>query len=384
MRTFAIIVLAGVLAAPAAARAAMPPEIVHATVTGDQSEREREQAERDRDRAREQAERDRERAREQADRDRERARERASEQRRGGIEETDRTTRTFRIGTTGELHLANIAGDIVITRGSGNEAHVEVIKRARGRTSEDAKAALGLVEIDVVERPSRAEIKTRYPHGEEMRRSNRRNTDVSVAFNVTVPAGTRVRATSISGAVSTTDVKGDAVLKSVSGTVRLLRGGGSGSAESISGDVEVAETQLDGALSASSASGSITLTRVRARRLAANSISGSVILDDVECPILEAQSVSGNVRFSGTLSRDSRLELSSHSGNVQVAVGGGSGFEVEATSFSGSVRSDFNLTKGDPEPARGRFSRSLRGAFGDGSAVLELSTFSGNITITKR
>ena len=59
-----------------------------------------------------------------------------------------------------------------------------------------------------------------------MRRNNRRNINVSVAFNVTVPAGTRVRANSISGSVSAKDVKGDVVRKSVSGTVRLANGGG--------------------------------------------------------------------------------------------------------------------------------------------------------------
>ena len=345
----------------------------------EQAQRAREQQQEQAQRAREQQQEQAQRAREQAERDRERAR----NQRRPFVE-TERTTRTFRIGTAGELYLANIVGDITISRGTGNEAHVEMIKTARGTTTEEAKEALGLVTIDVVERPNRAELKTIYPGGDEMRRGNRRNVDVSVAFNVTVPTGTRVRANSISGALSAKDVKGDLVLKSVSGAVRLANGGGTSTAESISGTVEVVETSFDGALSASTASGAITLRRVKARRLDANSISGSLILEEVDSQTVDAQTVSGTVQFSGPLSRNGRYELSSHSGSLNVAVGGGTGFAVEATSFSGSVRSDYTFDQRDREPAKGRMHRSLRGVHGDGSAVLELSTFSGSISILKR
>ena len=264
-------------------------------------ERQQEQAQRQREQQQEQAQRQREQQQEQAQRAREQAerdRERARNQRRPFVE-TERTTRTFRIGTAGELYLANIVGDITISRGTGNEAHVEMIKTARGTTTEEAKEALGLVTIDIVERPNRAELKTIYPGGDEMRRGNRRNVDVSVAFNVTVPTGTRVRANSISGALSAKDVKGDLVLKSVSGAVRLANGGGTSTAESISGTVEVVETSFDGALSASTASGAITLRRVKARRLDANSISGSLILEEVDSQTVDAQTVSGTVQFSG-------------------------------------------------------------------------------------
>jgi Putative adhesin len=345
----------------------------------EQAQRAREQQQEQAQRAREQQQEQAQRAREQAERDRERAR----NQRRPFVE-TERATRTFRIGTAGELYLANVVGDITISRGTGNEAHVEMIKTARGTTTEEAKEALGLVTIDIVERPNRAELKTIYPGGDEMRRGNRRNVDVSVAFNVTVPTGTRVRANSISGAVSAKDVKGDLVLKSVSGAVRLANGGGSGTAESISGSVEVLDSAFDAAMSASTASGSITLRRVKAKRLAVHSISGSLAMDDVDCQVVEGQTVSGTVQFGGTLSRNGRYELSSHSGTLNVAVGAGTGFAVEATSFSGSVRSDYEFAQRDREPAQGRMHRSLRGVHGDGSAVLELSTFSGSINILKR
>ena len=92
-------------------------------------------------------------------------------------------TRTLKLGPDGELSVANISGDIVVTRGAGNEASIEIVKTARARTSEEAREVLGLVQVAVTERNGRAEVKTVYPRDDEMRRNNRRNVNVSVAVH---------------------------------------------------------------------------------------------------------------------------------------------------------------------------------------------------------
>jgi putative adhesin len=298
-------------------------------------------------------------------------------------QQTERVTRTLKIGASGELHIANIAGNVTVTRGGGNEATVEVVKTARGRTPEDAKELLGLVQVDISERSGRAEIKTRYPQWDEFRRNNRRNINVSVALTVTAPAGTRLTVNSISGDISAQDIKGDLSLESVSGAVRIGNGGRVAGAKSISGNVEVVDTEIDGQLEASSVSGTVLLRNLKARGLNVDSVSGSVSLQDVVCDRVDAQSVSGDVDFSGPLAKGGRYELTSHSGHVRVAVAGGTGFELEATSFSGSVRSDIPLNAQANDSSRRR-QRTLRGVYGDGSAVLDLTTFSGSIVITKR
>ena len=304
----------------------------------------------------------------------------ASSQRQDSREQTERTTRTFRGGQ--ELLLSNVAGDINITRG-GNEITVEIIETARGRDDADAKEMLQIVDVEILERNNRVEVRTRYPQGDEMRRNNRRNVNVWVTYNVTAPAGSRVRATSISGSIMARDIRGEVSAESVSGTVRIINGGRVASAKSISGNVEVVESEIDGSLNASTASGSVVLRKVKARQVEAGSISGDVVLEDVDAQQVEGQTVSGSVKFGGALARGGRYEFTSHSGSITAALGGNAGFEIEATSFSGSIRSDFSFgTSGDPE--RGRPRRSLRGVVGDGSSVVELTTFSGSIVIAKR
>jgi DUF4097 and DUF4098 domain-containing protein YvlB len=92
--------------------------------------------------------------------------------------------------------------------------------------------------------------------------------------------------------------------------------------------------------------------------------------------------ISGNINFSGDLEPNGRYELTSHSGNVRLAIAASAGFQVEATSFSGTITSDIPITMRGGQ--NGRRNRSLRGTVGGGGAILDLTTFSGSIVITRR
>ena len=59
---------------------------------------------------------------------------------------------------------------------------------------------------------------------------------------------------------------------------------------------------------------------------------------------VEARSVSGNIEFDAPLSKGGRYEFTSHSGDIRLAVLGSTGFELDANTFSGSVRSDLPVT----------------------------------------
>jgi len=303
----------------------------------------------------------------------------------GREEQTDRQTRTLKLGANGELSLQNIAGDITVTKGNGSDTTIEIVKTARARTAEEAKAQLGLVNVSITERNGRAEVKTEYPQNENSFGWGRRGINVSVSYTVTTPVGTRLTLNSISGNIRASDVKGDLSVNTISGGVRLANAGRIASAKSVSGSVEILDTQIDGALEAQSVSGGVVLRNVAARRVNVGSVSGAVQIDDLQCDRVEAHSISGDVQYSGSLSKGGRYELTSHSGSVRVGVAGNTGFELEANSFSGSVRSDLTLTNtstgGEGGPMR---RRALRGVYGDGSAVLEVTTFSGSVVISKR
>jgi len=298
-------------------------------------------------------------------------------------EQVDRSTKTLKLSANGMLGLGNIAGDIVVSRGSGPDAIVEIVKTARGRDVNDAREMLQLVQVEVTERGGRADVRTRYPDQGSSGR-NRRNFNVSVAYNVTAPAGTRLSIESISGNVKITDIKGDVSANTVSGDVRISGAGRINAAKTISGIIEITDAEVDGALESSSVSGDVLLRRVTARRIEAASVSGNIRLEELQCDRVSGNSTSGSVAFTGALARNGRYELNSFSGEIRMVLTGGTGFEIDANSFSGEVRSDLSITtRGNTGTPRGRRT-VLNGTYGDGSAILDLTTFSGSIVITKR
>ena len=299
-------------------------------------------------------------------------------------EQTERTTRTFKLGANGVLALGNIAGDISITRATGADTTVEIVKTARGRDVNDAREMLQLVQVDVNERAGRADIRARYPSGDEARRNGRRNVNVSVAYTVAAPEGTRITAESISGSVKVADIKGDVSANTISGNIRISGAGRVNAAKTISGTVEIADAKMDGALESSSVSGDVIMRRVSARRVSANSVSGHVKFDDLQCERVSGNTTSGTVTYVGPLQKTGRYELGSFSGEVRLYLQGGVGFEVDANSFSGNVTSDFDIVTRGQQTSRGGRRTVLTGTFGDGSAVLDLTTFSGSIVISKR
>src|SRR2546422_320874 len=119
-------------------------------------------------------------------------------------------------------------------------------------------------------------------------------------------------------------------------------------------------------------------------------VSGDVVLTNVTCDRLGVKSVSGNIEYSGTLARNGRYDVNTHSGTVRLTLSGSTGFELTGTTFSGSIRSELPLTIGGERERdtgirrRGARNRSIRATFGDGSAALTLRTFSGDIIIAKR
>ena len=126
----------------------------------------------------------------------------------------------------------------------------------------------------------------------------------------------------------------------------------------------------------------------KVRALEAGSVSGDVRLIGSEVERLEAKSVSGNIEFDAPLTKGGRYEFTSHSGNVRIVLSGNTGFELDADTFSGSVRSDVPVTLRAigrrPSANRRGSNRAIRGSYGDASAFLSVRSHSGSVVITKK
>jgi DUF4097 and DUF4098 domain-containing protein YvlB len=141
-----------------------------------------------------------------------------------------------------------------------------------------------------------------------------------------------------------------------------------------------------GTVALSTVSGHVSATGVKARAVECGAVSGDLILTGIETERLLAKSVSGDIEFGARLAVGGRYEFGSHSGDVRVRLASETGFELDASTFSGSVRSDFPIALRSNGGGGNRrdSTRAVRGTFGDASAVLSVKTFSGTVVIGRR
>jgi hypothetical protein len=298
------------------------------------------------------------------------ARERAGERRHSQSETTEEWSRVFTIRDGGSLHVSNVAGDIQVVGGGGSEVRVNAVKRVRGRHREDS--GMGGVEIRVNETPRRVEIETEYPR--------RHSTNTEVDFKIHVPAQIAVAVRSVSGSVRLGQVQGEAEAESVSGDIVLTDIKQLSRAKTVSGNIRI-DGVAGNIFNAATVSGNLVADGVKAKSCELQSVSGRVAILHGQCDRAELRSISGEVEFHGELSPGGRYEFNSHSGEVKLYLGNTTGFQLVATTFSGSLRS--GLTLKGPGEKSGSFmpNRELRGTFGDGSADVVVKTFSGSATI---
>jgi DUF4097 and DUF4098 domain-containing protein YvlB len=206
-----------------------------------------------------------------------------------------------------------------------------------------------------------------------------------VDFTVSVPRDASVSLRSVSGTVKVTNINGELRAETVSGDIITMTAKKLRVAKTVSGDVEISESEAD-ELSLGSVSGDVTVNRLKGSGFDAQSVSGDLRLTDVEIDHASIRSVSGDIDYSGRLARNGRYQFQSHSGDIRVTPADARGFAIEASTFSGDVRSDYALTL-QTSPGNsftpGR-NRSVRGSFGDAGATLTLQSFSGDIVIVKR
>ena len=224
------------------------------------------------------------------------------------------------------LEVKTVVGDVRVVLASGNEARVVATKHGRRSDFDD-------VEVRVVEerdgftlcvvygtrRGSRGECGN---NGGDHRSNGRRSFDVSVDFEVQLPAGVEFIGASVTGNVDVEDVRSDV------------------SASSVSGDIYVSTSEL---------------------------AHGSTVSGDIEIAM-------------GATDWD-HLDFNTVSGDITISFPDGLDANVSFESISGDFDSDFDL---NVTRRRDRFiGSSIRGTIGDGGRDLSFKTVSGDVRLRR-
>ena len=291
---------------------------------------------------------------------------------------TERFSRTAQLDQNGTFDLTNVTGDIVITGTTGLDVTIEAVKRVQRPNPRAARALLAMIDIQVTEQANRLEVRTIVPRP--------RNFPGSVDFTISVPEDASVIVKTMTGSIRASNLKGELRADTVAGSISVSGVRKLAALKCVTGDVEITDAAADDPVAASTVSGNVLVRGLRARAVQLTSVSGNIRIEDAQIERLMVKTVQGNLDYAGDLARTGRYEFNSHSGDIRLALSGNIGFEVLANTFSGIVRSDFTFNRGraGAEGAGVQGPRTLRGAFGDASAMVALRAFSGNISLARR
>ena len=197
----------------------------------------------------------------------------------------------------------------------------------------------------------------------------------SVDYDITVPRwmpvklsgmGAYIQVEDLQADVSAETMRGDVVIRNVTGTI---------TAESVEG--EIAVERATGRVQATSVNRAIVLSDITGE-IVAESISGGVRMSSIRSRNVEVNAISGGITFAGEIARDGSYRLMTHSGGIVVTAP-----TLDATitvrMFSGRFESAFP-TEQVGTPRRGQ---AVTHVAGSGQARLVLESFSGSVRIRR-
>lgn len=325
-----------------------------------------------------------------------------------GAQETER-----HILTGDRITIWNLAGRTTVESTTGNDVVVEVTRAGSDRRDLRVRAEGGELAVlypdrTVIYRPSqRGSYSTRLYVDRDGRfneesgsfpvrlRSNGPGLNAHADLRILIPKGKRVEVNIAVGEIEATNTEGDLLLRTRFSPIHVSTHKGPLTAQTGSGTLRVSRVEGDAVLS--TGSGSIDMQDMRATSLRASTGSGRLEGREVTVERFVGNTGSGSIRLEATTAQDLRtntgsgsvridlrntpkdLSARAGSGSVEVSLPANTNIEVDISTGSGSITSDFPVTM---ESFR---RRELRGKIGTGAdGYLRASTGSGSVRLIRR
>jgi DUF4097 and DUF4098 domain-containing protein YvlB len=195
--------------------------------------------------------------------------------------------------------------------------------------------------------------------------------NVSISYEIVVPADTRVKSKTGSGSMSIDGVV--EVVKASSGSGRVKLNNIAGDALANTGSGSIRAEGVAGAFDGDTGSGGIYLEQSAPGDVKVSTGSGGIELHNIE-GALHARAGSGRVRIDGR--QNGTWDIDTGSGSIKIDLPDDAAFVLDAESSSGGINIDHPVT------VQGKISkRHLRGTVRGGGDLLKIDTGSGGITV---
>ncbi len=294
--------------------------------------------------------------------------------------------KTLKVGGAVNLTVGTGSGSISVRPGDGSTVHVIGkirVHESWGISAASAKDKIHRLETNPPIEQEGNTIRIGQILDEELRRN------VSISYEIVTPADTQLHSSTGSGSQMVEGVHGPVEATTGSGSINVSRIGNELRASTGSGTITLED--IKGGVHATTGSGSIHANGI-AGGLSAHTGSGTVEYEqtapgdaDIETGSggiemrgihgsVHARAGSGHITVDGTPTGDWRLHTGS--GGVTLRLPADAGFELDASTGSGSVSTTHELT------VSGTLNRhELRGKAHGGGPLIYASTSSGSIRV---
>lgn len=269
-------------------------------------------------------------------------------------DERQKIDTTFAFEKGGSVDLGLVSGNIIVT--GWNKPEVKIF------------ATIESGYFDASFSTSRVRIQARSRHS----RMGRQQIEISV------PIGTEVHTSTVSGNIAVRGSAGLVQVNTVSGDIEVRDAADGADMHTVSGDMRA--EGLRGRIRVNSVSGDIQLDNVNGD-VRGKTVSGELTVRG-SLASLEFESVSGGFTFRGDIRADGSYNVNTHSGDLRLTLPGNLAANLDVKTFSGDLRTEFPLTL-EPGERVGRRGREMRTSINGGGPRISLSTFSGDIIIDK-
>jgi hypothetical protein len=232
-------------------------------------------------------------------------------------EETAQWHRTYQLDPNGRVEISNVNGKIEVEPSTGNTVDVTATKKARGASSDAAKAALERASFAEDVSSSRVRIDTKIARAEGIAFGGG---NVQVEYHVKVPIGAEVKFTTVNGGIEVTGLQGRVTAETTNGGVTTRNLSGQLEASTTNGGLDIDFAKVpEGGVKLDCTNGSI---KVRVPRDAKATISASITNGGISSGDLPIEATGENTRrrLEGRLNGGGpRIQIEGTNGGITLA-----------------------------------------------------------------
>src|SRR5437762_7278660 len=262
---------------------------------------------------------------------------------------------TVNVAKGTKLEVNNFAGDVQIKAWDRDAVRVEAMHSDRET-------------IDIKPGDQVLSIRSRSIRGGPPR---------SLDYTITVPKWMAVSVSGTYADVAMDGVGGDVTVDTTRGDIKVNGGSGFVSLKSVQGEITLEKDK--GRVEVRAVNEGIQHADINAD-LSAESTNGSILLDRIDSSNVDLYTVNGNISYDGPIKDKGLYRLTTHNGLIALPVPERVNAVVTLRTYNGATKSTITLPGDTGSDLR---TKRMTLTLGNGSAHVELESFSGTISLRR-